>query len=48
MKLFLSLCWQIDGSPQPVVAGPTPVISLTEENILIVSADDPQLGKYFF
>ena len=48
MELFLFLYWQIDGSPQPVVAGPTPAFSLTEENILIVSADDPQLGKYFF
>ena len=39
------LSWQIEGSPQPVPSGPTPVITLSGGNILIVSADDPELGK---
>lgn len=42
-EIFLG--WQIEGSPQPVEHDPTPVIDLTEGNILVVPADDPHLGK---
>ena len=38
----------MENSPQPVPSGPTPILNLTGGDILIVSADDPELSKYYY